>query len=109
MIKNKEEVIPELKPKEYYFVNGMVESKEKTHYNFYIIKGNQIDCYQIQKDRLRCLKAKDDEGYVIMKSEGDYKNLNIEVNFRCFSLPLAHDAPPSILIKDGTYIDLKNK
>lgn len=82
LIKNKEEVIPELKPKEYYFVNGMVESKEKTHYNFYIVKGNQIDCYQIQKDRLRCLKAKDDEGYVIMKSEGDYKNLNI--NFETY-------------------------
>lgn len=81
LVKNKE-VIAELKPKDYYFVNGMVESKEKTHYNFYIVKGNQIDCYQIQKDRIRCIQAKDDEGYVIMKAKANYKNLNI--NFETY-------------------------
>ena len=39
----------------------------------------------------------------------DHMNFKIENNSNWFFLLLEHDAPPTILIENGTHIDLKNK
>jgi hypothetical protein len=75
-------VIPELEREQYYFINGMVENKENTHYNFYAVTKNQINCFEIPKDRFNCITAVNDRGYIIMKPKPTFKNLNI--NFETF-------------------------
>lgn len=82
-VKKNKENLPELKPEQYYFINGMVENKEKTHYNFYAVKEKkQIDCFEIQKDRFMCITSGNETGYVVMKAKTYFKTLN--VNFETF-------------------------
>ena len=78
------------KEQNYFFLNGMIENKEKTHYYFYIIEKEDdqiwkdacVNCYSIEKDRFRCLNCHESEGFVDIKINPNYKYLWI--NFETF-------------------------